>query len=139
YFGWQTPQGWVQGYRVERAPDDGGVPGAWTWIGNTDWWLTSWRDYTVVTNHTYWYRVAAYNWIGGSSNSTPFYIVYAVPPAPPNFQAVNNWRNEVTLTWETPEGPIGVDGFQLQRAPDNTGAPGAWTTIATVGTQVHRW
>ena len=55
----------LAGYKVERAPDSGGSPGAFTQIGTPV--TNSYSDTTASASTKYWYRVRAYD--NASNNS----------------------------------------------------------------------
>ena len=82
---YQTPND-QNGFRIERAPDAGGVPGPWKEIGllrltNTpDAFFTDKQVTALTTN---WYRVRAFNGLGLSAYSTAINVA-SVPPPPPN-------------------------------------------------------
>ncbi|MGA2241784.1 MAG: glycosyl hydrolase family 28 protein [Verrucomicrobiota bacterium] len=54
------------------------------------------------------------------------------PPSAPSTTVVAT--NEVDLSWN--EYSSGAEGFEIERAPDAGGMPGAWAQIATVGADV---
>ncbi len=57
------------GFRVERAPDVAGNPGAWATLTTTGPNVVSFSDTTVTPDNTYHYRVFAYNLSGDSGPS----------------------------------------------------------------------
>src|SRR5262249_55505319 len=62
------------GFKIERAPDAGVNPGAWTQIGAvfaTNVSSAQFTDTNVVANTTNWYRVRAFNVVGNSDYSLP--------------------------------------------------------------------
>ena len=74
------------GFKIERAPDADGVPGAWTQIATLDppaYYYGSYTDTNRAASTTYWYRVRAFNWIGDSPYSAPA-VVTILPPATPS-------------------------------------------------------
>lgn len=48
------------GFKIERAPDSGSIPGTWTQIATVSSNITTYSDTTVSANTKYWYRVRAY-------------------------------------------------------------------------------
>src|SRR5205823_2933564 len=57
----------VVGYKIERAPDDDGIPGTWASLATidaTDIYGGSFTDSGLVLDTTYWYRVRAFNGLG---------------------------------------------------------------------------
>ena len=125
---WYAYSAGVTSFNIERAPDAGGNPGAWTEIINTP--NTSCTDSNLAANATYWYRVRAYNWIGGSPFCDPVSVTI-VPPTPPNnLYGTLGTTNQVNLSWY--EYSQDEDGFKIESAPDAGGNPGTWTEIGTV-------
>jgi len=122
------------GFAIERAPDAGGSPGAWTQITTTGANVTNYSDTAVVTNTTYWYRVQAFNALGDSLPSDPASVRVAPPAAPSNLTAIAVAVNEVDLSWSGDL--LDTLGFQIERAPDDAGSPGTWLQIAAVGADV---
>ncbi|MEI6195899.1 MAG: fibronectin type III domain-containing protein, partial [Verrucomicrobiota bacterium] len=127
--------GQVDGYRLERAPDVSGKPGAWSQIApelfaNPYGNYISYTDPARPVNTTFWYRLHAFNWVGEGDYS-PAVSATAVPPAiPSNLYGALGSTNQINLVWYdySPD----EDGFQLERAPDTNGIPGAWQEIAVI-------
>jgi endonuclease/exonuclease/phosphatase family metal-dependent hydrolase len=63
---WVKTSGDVTGFKVERAPNDGGSPGAWVQIAYVSAYNTYYTDAGLELNKTYWYRVRAENALGDS-------------------------------------------------------------------------
>jgi M6 family metalloprotease-like protein len=61
----------------------------------------------------------------------------AAPTAPSNLAAAGFSTTRIDLTWSDNSG--NETSFQLYRAPDAAGAPGAWTRIATLGRNVRSY
>lgn len=59
---WTAPTNGASSYRVERAPDSGGLPG--TWEEKAAGVSSPWTDSTVTCGTTYWYRVRGTNGAG---------------------------------------------------------------------------
>jgi pectate lyase len=57
------------GFKIERAPDAGGVPGNWTPLATVVSNVTTYGDTTAGTNTAYWYRVRAFIDCGDSPYS----------------------------------------------------------------------
>ncbi len=133
---WQSSAGTEAGYKIERAPDNGGSPGTWTEIAVVvGTYNTFYSDTVAPTTATYWYRVRAYNVLGDSPYSSPTVVSVAPPPYAPypyaNVIATN--QAEVFLYWYDYYNSSGnVTGYKIERAPDVSGSPGTWTEIATV-------
>jgi hypothetical protein len=125
------------GYRVQRAPDVAGAPGTWADIATPAANTASYIDATVSTSTTYWYRVRAESF-GGVSTFTSNVVVTTDPPPPPpatpaNLQATGASGSRIDISWADVSGE---DSYQLERAPDAGGAPGTYSTLATLGTNV---
>lgn len=122
------------GFRIERAPDTGTGPGNWTEIGiigSTNAINGFFSDAGTSANHTYWYRVRAFNMLGLSPYSDPVSL-NVVAPAAPDVSATP-FANRVQLIWHAQSG--GIVGFKLERALDVAGSPGGWTQIARFNPQ----
>ena len=68
---WTDNSGNEDGFKIERALDNGGSPGAWTQIATVNSNVTTYSDTGLSPNTTYWYRVRAYNGYGDSDYSNP--------------------------------------------------------------------
>ena len=122
------------GFYIERAPDNGGVPGAWTQIAAVGANVTTYSDTGAATNTKYWYRVRAYNAGGNSGYSNQASATTPLLMAPSGLTATAVSTNQVNLSWL--DNSSNEDGFDIERAPDNGGSPGTWAQIATVGANV---
>ena len=118
------------GFKLERAPDTGGGPGAWTEIASFNDVHASYEffhDTNAVDNNTYWYRVRSFNLFGFSDYSVPV-SVSLVPPPAPTLTAATPHADSVNLQWQ--DNTLNLLQFKIERAPDAGGAPGAWTQVA---------
>lgn len=120
----------IDGFKIERALDNNGAPGAWTEIGSTNAGTYQFTDVNVQTNTIYWYRVRAFNILGLSPYSDPMSIG-TVPPAPPQSFTGYAFVNQAQLFW-SPYQPL-TEGVAIERAPDVSGNPGTWITITNLG------
>jgi len=131
---WYHGSGDADGFRIERAPNAGNQPGAWTGLATvfgTNFYYLNLTDTNVVAFSTNWYRVSSFNEIGISTNSAPFQL-RVVPPLAPVSLFASPFRDTIRLSWNHPDAVnSAVLGFKIQRAPNLSGVPGAWTTIAT--------
>ena len=127
---WIGDPGGENGFLVERAPDNGGSPGAWTQTAGVGSNVTAYSDTGLAADATYWYRVRAYNASGNSAYGTQANGM-TLPLPPSNLAATAVSENQINLSWIGD--PSGESGFLVERAPDNGGVPGAWTQIASVG------
>jgi fibronectin type 3 domain-containing protein len=66
---WQDNASNETGFFVERAPNVGGAPGAWTRIATLGANAQRYRDTGLARRTTYWYRVQAFNADGPSEYS----------------------------------------------------------------------
>ena len=123
---WVSPNGAT--FDVLRAPDVSGTPGTFAPIA-TAVTGSSYNDTGPLTAVTkYWYRVVAHN-----PNTVPTTVtspnaaVFTAPPAPaaPTFSNVTS--SSVTVGWTA---VAGAQKYNVQRAPDVSGAPGTFTTVA---------
>ncbi|MGD1017869.1 MAG: fibronectin type III domain-containing protein [Verrucomicrobiia bacterium] len=122
------------GFLIERAPDNGGVPGAWAQIASVGTNVTTYNDIGLASNTTYWYRVRAYNAGGDSDYSNQASATTLLLMAPSGLTATAISTNQINLSWT--DNSSNEDGFEIDRAPDNGGSPGTWAQVATVGTDV---
>jgi large repetitive protein len=121
---------------VERAPDLDGAPGNWTVISTNRSSDEDYLDTNLVSNTTYWYRVRAANWAGYSDYTTPASATIAPPTPPIALSAIIGVAtNTVEVSWTYYQAD--EDAFRIEFAPDNNGAPGAWTEIALLPATNH--
>ena len=132
---WQADSGFIQGYKVERAPDVGGAPGNWTLVATSpNTYITGgYQDLAVVQNQKYWYRVQSYNWAGASPYSNPVLVNDAPPATPSSLAITNNQPHQFYLSWSITNNNY-IDSVKIERAPDNSGVPGTWLQIAELTT-----
>ncbi len=129
YYGYRG-YGAINGFKVERAPDVGGEPGAWAQVAQVGPASFSYSDSNLVLNATWWYRVRAYNWVGIGDPSQETYATILPPGAPDWIVGRIGSTNQVKLSWH--DSSVDEDGFRLERAPDVEGLPGAWTQIGII-------
>ncbi|HXO84923.1 MAG TPA: fibronectin type III domain-containing protein, partial [Gemmatimonadales bacterium] len=123
-----------QGFRIERAPDAGGVPGAYVQIASVATPnLTTYSSTGLANGTRYWYRVRSYNAVGNSAYSTEADATTLSPPTPPSgLLAATISGVRIDLTWT--DNATDEQGFHVQRAPDAGGVPGTFATISTIAT-----
>src|SRR5205823_5065401 len=117
------------GFKIQRAADEGGSPGTWEQIGTVGANVTNYRDAGVVTNATYWYRVQSYNTCGDSPYSYPAIVSVAAPVAPDSLSATLVATNQVQVNLYWYAGSGNEAGYKIERAPDVSGSPGTWMEI----------
>jgi titin len=127
---WSYPSDEPAGFIIDRAPADAlGNQGTWTEIGffsESNYDGGTFTDTNVTANTTNWYRILIFNWAGFSVYDAPVRISL-VPPVTPILSDVTPYRNTVRIDWNGD-----AQSFEIQRAPDASGSPGVWSTIATV-------
>jgi hypothetical protein len=126
------------GFRVERAIDNGGVPGTFSIIATVGANVTAYSNSTGLQSATtYWYRVQAFNDGGSSSYSNQASATTLAPPppdAPSSLAAQAVSTSQINLTWA--DNANNESGFGVERANDNAGVPGTFSLIATLGANV---
>ena len=134
---WNNPDylGDIERFKLERASDISGTPGAWTEIATMEnpdnYYYHEYTDAGLAPDTAYWYRLRAGNWVGISSYSTPI-RVRIVPPRPPSYLVPTiGASNLVNLTWNVVQ-PADQDGFRIERAPDIGSGPGTWNEIGVL-------
>jgi len=126
---WSEALGFPGTFEVERAPDVNGSPGPWGLLVTTNELV--YYDTNLTAFATYWYRVRAGNWVGYSGYTTPLSVTIGPPAAPfAPTATIGAATNSVDVAW-TDYG-ADEDAFNIERAPDNNGAPGAWTELAVL-------
>jgi titin len=127
-----------QGYRVERAPDVGGIPGTFAQIASVGANVKTYSNTGLVINTRYWYRVRAYNAVGNSGYSNESSGIMAIPTAPTALVATPFSGTRIDLAW-TDNSASEEQGFRIERAPDVDGAPGAYTQVASVAANIRTY
>jgi hypothetical protein len=121
-----------EGFKVERADDVQGNPGAWTQIGNSvtgNGWGGVLVDTNVQAYTTNWYRARSFNWLGNSEYSAPLSVAIIPPGTPTNFTVIR-YGNAMFARWAASDGF--VERYELERADDSNHAPGSWGQLAIV-------
>jgi fibronectin type 3 domain-containing protein len=116
---WTDNAGDEDGFVVERAPDNAGVPGTYALVATIqapD--VTNYLDATVAPKMTYWYRVAAFNANGNSpySNQASAVTPGQVPEAPANLRIVRRGLTSLSLAWA--DLSTNELAFNIERSPD---------------------
>jgi hypothetical protein len=121
------------GFKIERADDGGGFAQIDTVGENQE----AYPDTSTSADHSYQYRVRAYNVAGDSSYCTATSTIYTSPDPPTNVTAAHTADLEITLTW-TDQSQF-EDQFRIERdkngggyvflANDTDGSPYVDSTI----------
>lgn len=129
---------WISGFKIERAPDNGGVPGNWSKIAfasgefnPSGWWIAYFTDFASTPNATFWYRVRASNWIGDGAASNERSVTTMPPNAPLYLTGRIGTTNTVLLDWWGSL-PSAQGEYLLERASDVSGNPQLWSEIAAI-------
>jgi hypothetical protein len=137
---WYSPNGFVEGYVIERAADTNGVPGAYSQLSRiSNYNQTGYSDTSVHLDKTYWYRIRAFNWVGNSVPSDSAAIRVGAPGAPQNLMAINDWKNQISVNWNAPTGFAAVVNYGLERASDAAGRPGTWASITVTSSSITNY
>lgn len=119
---WDPPCAAVTTYDVQRAPDVSGAPGTFANVA-TGLTVLTFDDTGLTTGSRYWYRVIAHRAAAADLTSAAASVTPLTPPAAPTFSPVT--ATSVTVNWTAVTGAVGYD---VQRAPDVSGAPGTFAT-----------
>ena len=123
------------GFRVERAPDVASAPGTFAQVASVGANVVTYSNTGLTTGTRYWYRVRAYNSVGNSDYSNVAdAMTMRIPPAPSNLQGTSASPNSIDLTWT--DNADNETSYRLERAPDASGAPGAFALVATLGANI---
>lgn len=123
------------GFRVERAPDAGGVAGTYAQIASVGANVTTYSSTGLTAATTYWYRVRSYNAVGTSAYSGETSVTtMSAAAAPSGLTATAVSTSRINLAWT--DNSADESGFRIERAPDAAGVPGTFALIASVGANV---
>jgi len=99
---------------LQRALDNGGVPGTWSQLASLGTNVASFTDYSGATGTIYWYNIRAHNSLGYSPYSNfACAATWGSPPAPTILSAVAMASNRVDVTWQNNSGV--VSGYRVLR------------------------
>ena len=129
-----------QGFRIERAPNAGGVAGTYTQIASVGANVRTYSNSGLSAGVTYWYRVRAYNTAGNSAYSNEANAMTQPPPppgAPSALVASTTSATRLDLAWV--DNATNEQGFRVERAPDAGGTAGTFAQIASVGANVRAY
>ncbi|MSR87505.1 fibronectin type III domain-containing protein [Candidatus Peribacteria bacterium] len=110
------------GFKVERSTDGG----AYSQIDTVSVNVTGYMDTTVAANHSYSYRVRAYN-SGGDSNYSGISIAYTLPAAPTGLTATASGATKIVLQWT--DNAAYETQYKVER---KTGTGGIFSQITTL-------
>jgi len=120
------------GFRIERAADAGGVPGTFAQFASVGTNVASYGNTGLSNGTRYWYRVRAYNSGGASAYSNiADATTMSLPAAPTNLLATASIPKAADVSWT--DNADNETSYRLERAPDNAGAPGSFSLVATLG------
>lgn len=128
-----TDVGGETSYTIDRAPDSAGAPGTFATIATVGANVVSYRDQTGLTSGTrYWYRIRANTTTDASAYSAPVSATtLATPPnAPTGLAATAMSSTRIDLGWT--DNSTNETAFVVERAPDQQGAPGTFSTLVTL-------
>lgn len=112
---------------VERSVDGG----AFAQLGALAGTATSWTDTTTSANHSYQYRVRAYNTVGYSSYSASSAATYNTPAAPSGCAVTQTGPTSTSVSWI--DGSRTETAFEISRSTDNGST---WSVLGSVGAGV---
>ena len=119
------------GFRVERAPDNGGVPGAFAVIATLGTDAASFTDSGLASSAAYWYRVSAYNGTDQSGYSNVAgSATFLMPASPSGLQGAGISTTRIDLTWT--DNATNETAYLVERAPDNAGVAGTYAQVAAL-------
>jgi hypothetical protein len=130
-----------QGFRVESAPDVGGIAGTYAQIASVGVNVRTYSNTGLTAGTRYWYRVIAYNGAGTSAYSTEANATTPAAPTPPNapsaLVATPMSGVRIDLAWT--DNSVDESGFRVERAPDVGGVAGTYAQIASLGVNVRTY
>jgi LmbE family N-acetylglucosaminyl deacetylase len=119
------------GFRIERAPDAGGVAGTYAQIATVGAGVTTFSNTGLTQGSTFWYRVCAYNLGGCSAYSNQLSITTPLskPNAPTGLIVTSTTSTSIVLSWA--DNATDETGYLVERAPDNAGVAGTFAQISS--------
>jgi predicted phage tail protein len=129
-------------FRIERAPDNAGVPGGFGSAVTLGADATTYQATGLKSSTSYWFRVRAQNSVGNSAWA-PAVLVTTMPPTPPSNLAVRAYligtQRNAELTW-TPGSEAKIDvwraGVKVTSNVNNNGGPRNYTSATSLGLSV---
>lgn len=124
----QALSGGATSYDLQRAPDVLGSPGTYATIQSSVTPSTTYHDTGLLALTGYWYRLVGVNGSGSTNGTGAEANTLPSAPAAPSALTVTPISNTaVDVAVQALSG--GATSYDLQRAPDSSGSPGAWATI----------
>lgn len=117
---------------VERSTDGG----SWTSLGYVAGTATSYSDTTIAANHSYQYRVRAYNTTAYSSYGTSG-TIYTTPAAPASVTGERTGGGTSVLLTVGNSGTRTATGFDVQYRADGSDTWSDATVASSTGTPVE--
>jgi titin len=119
------------GFRIERAPDAGGVAGTYAQIATVGAGVITFSNTGLTAGSTFWYRVCAYNLGGcsGYSNQASITTPLSKPNAPTGLIVTSTTSTSIVLSWA--DNATDETGYLVERAPDNAGVAGTFAQISS--------
>jgi len=116
---WTATNDDIVSIKIERAPDNSGVPGTWIQIAEPTTYCglipTNYTDIGIPTGQTYWYRVRAVNAVGDSPYSNPASATAAgnIPALsavarPPQILSITPINGGMLIQWSTTGGSTDI-------------------------------
>jgi transcriptional regulator CtsR len=120
---WEDNSNNETGFKIERKKEGG----SFSQIGTVGADVTTYKDYDLTANTTYFYRVRAYNSIGNSAYCAEVNAVTSFLGAPSKLAAKTISGSQINLSWKDNAG--NETGFKIERRTSK----GSYKQIATVG------
>lgn len=117
---------------IERSTDGG----TWTSLGYVAGTATSYSDTSISANHSYRYRVRAYNSTGYSSYATSGYI-YTTPAAPASVSGGRAQDGTSVILTVANSGTRNATGFDVQYRASSSGTWADAAVASSTGTPVE--
>jgi len=99
---WTDNSNGEDGFKIERAPDNGGVPGTWAQIDTVSNNVTTYSDFGLNPSTRYWYRVRAFNSLADSDYSNLFGIT-TLPRGAADAQLFSMFQKTRVFDLSTPD------------------------------------
>jgi fibronectin type 3 domain-containing protein len=101
-------------FRIYRSTDSAT---AYSIVATTTWNVVSFANTGLSADHTYLYKVSAYNSAGEATSSAAYTITYNNAPSAPSSLSATSVGSDVVLSWA--DNSLNEDVFQIERSIDN--------------------